>query len=58
MIPASTAFSILPLHRECTGLELVSWNTTSVSMQVRRGNSYSHFRKDNWQARRDEIVME
>jgi len=53
MIPASTTLSLLASHPVCAGLELAAWNVSSVN--VRRG--YLYFRKE-WQARRDEIVME
>jgi hypothetical protein len=54
MIPASTVFSMLQVHRACAGRELVAWNSTTV-VDVRRG--FAHFRK-NWQARRDETVKD
>jgi hypothetical protein len=54
MIPASTVFSMLPVHHECAGRELAAWNSNST-VDVRRG--FAYFRK-NWQARRDEIVKE
>lgn len=57
MIPASLAFSMLPMHHECAGRELVAWNSVST-VDVRRCFAYFRKNKSNWQARRDEIAKE
>ena len=52
MIPASTASSMSRAYRVYACAELAMWNTTG---HVLRG--FAFVRKE-WQARRDEIVME
>ena len=52
MIPASTASSMSPAYLAYVGAELAMWITTSHMLR-----GFAFVRKE-WQARRDEIVME